>query len=346
MSIGRYIIKQHNIPGAKAIGMGDDIILASPLYGLTRDQLFKSYADTGFNINLLKTISGPIGEFLRQVYSERGVIGYPASAMSSILYSPPWLENYDMSKEQEIAKNWMTLYSRYLPHCLDTMGLTSIIRSMIKADVRQHFRTKGNLDHWLDTPIPAGGGGPIEWSRPERWCRIEYEDVVTRAKEDFLSLFGIGEVSERRSSKKRIVYMEMEKVKHDARHVRISSVEYEPVIPKMVNKTRSFIDFLWGINTTVSQFETRIGIKIPRGLRAAPRLRVVKFLMGVESETSGFCSVQTTNDALGALSRYFKAVYRIAAFNRRLSSTADVPAVAVLYSQEAFSHVEFVSGSW
>ncbi|CAF4889885.1 unnamed protein product [Pieris macdunnoughi] len=61
MAIGRYIIQKNNIPGARAVGMGDDIILASPLYGLTQEQLFDSYAETGFNINLLKTISGPIG---------------------------------------------------------------------------------------------------------------------------------------------------------------------------------------------------------------------------------------------------------------------------------------------
>ncbi|CAF4889897.1 unnamed protein product [Pieris macdunnoughi] len=106
MAIGRYIIQKNNIPGARAVGMGDDIILASPLYGLTQEQLFDSYAETGFNINLLKTISGPIGEFLRQVYSPRGVIGYPCSAMGAVLYAPPWLDRYSLDREQEVSKNW------------------------------------------------------------------------------------------------------------------------------------------------------------------------------------------------------------------------------------------------
>ncbi|XP_063833525.1 uncharacterized protein LOC135082667 [Ostrinia nubilalis] len=85
MSIGRYIIEKNKIYGAKAVGMGDDIILASPMLGIDKDELYRSYADTGFKINLLKTISGPIGEFLRQVYSPRGVIGYPARRTTMML---------------------------------------------------------------------------------------------------------------------------------------------------------------------------------------------------------------------------------------------------------------------
>lgn len=346
MSIGRYIIEKNNIPGARAVGMGDDIILASPRFGLSRDQLFDSYAETGFNINLLKTISGPIGEFLRQVYSPRGVIGYPASAMGSVLYAPPWLERYSLEKEQEVSKNWLTLYSRYLPHSIDNMGLTTLIRNLIKTDIKQHFKIKGNLDNWLDTPIPAGGGGVVEWSRPAVWCRIESDDNVERKKTSFLSLFGIGEKNVKSSRSSRIVGINMRHVRHDASNMRRVSQEHVYSIPKNVNKTNAFVRFVNDRNYTVSQLERDIHIKLPRGMRTCERVSIIKFLMGVEQNLSAFSSVQTTNDGLGALTRFFKNVYRLASQNRRLSSSADVPAIATLYAQQAFTHVDFVSGSW
>lgn len=347
MAIGRHIIQKNNIPGARAVGMGDDIILASPKYGLTRDQLFDSYAETGFNINLLKTISGPIGEFLRQVYSPRGVIGYPASAMGATLYAPPWLDRYSLEKEQEVAKNWLTLYSRYLPHSIDTHNLTDTIRTLIKINIRQQFHVRGDLDAWLDTPIPAGGGGPIEWSDLRHWSRLESDDdIVRQRKESFLSLFGIGPPEQTRFPRKRVVPINMFNVKHDASNMKRISQTHEDMIPKKVNKTSCFVRYLQDREYTVGDFEKDLCIKIPRGVRTLERLRTIKFLLGADQNLSAFCSVQTTNDALGSLSRFFKTVYRLAAHNRRLSSTSDMSAVATLYAFQAFSHVEFVSGTW
>lgn len=346
MSIGRYIIEKNNIPGAKAVGMGDDIILASPRFGLTRDQLFDSYAETGFNINLLKTISGPIGEFLRQVYSPRGVVGYPASAMGSVLYAPPWLERYALEKEQEVSKNWLTLYSRYLPHSIDNVTLTGTIRNLIKTDISQHFSLRGNLDNWLDTPIPAGGGGVVEWSRPEIWSRLESDDNIQRKKGDFLSLFGIEKKGLKTKGKSRIIPINMVNVRHDASNMNRVNQEFVYTIAKNVHKTDTFLKFMHDPSYTVSDFERDIGVKLPRGMRSNDRLSVIKFLMGVDQNLSAFCSVQTTNDGLGALSRFFKSVYRLASQNRRLSASADVPAIATLYAQQAFTHVDFVSGSW
>lgn len=347
MSIGRYIIEKNNIIGAKAVGMGDDIILASPRFGIDKDDLYTSYADTGFNINLLKTISGPIGEFLRQVYSPRGVIGYPASAMGAVLYAPPWLDRYSLGREQEISKNWLTLYSRYLPHSLDNCALTSSIRELIKLDVLQHFKVSGDLEKWLDTPIPAGGGGVIEWSRPSDWSRIESDDNVVRGTPTFLSLFGIQKKENSTHSKRgRVVPINMFKVRHDARNMRSTGQEHVETIPKEVNKTLCFTRFMEDDDYSVSKFEKDIKMKIPRGLRSSARLSIIKFLMGVDQNLSAFSSVQTTNDALGSLSRYFKNVYRLASHNRRMSSSADVPAIATIYAQQAYSHVEFVSGSW
>lgn len=347
MAIGRHIITKNNIPGARAVGMGDDIILASPKYGLTQTQLFDSYAETGFKINLLKTISGPVGEFLRQVYSPRGVIGYPASAMGAILYAPPWLDRYSLEKEQEVAKNWLTLYSRYLPHSLDNDNLTALVRDLIKLNVKQQFHVRGDLDKWLSTPIPAGGGGPIEWSNLTTWSRLESDDDVVRTrKESFLSLFGVAPREKNKYTRKRVTAINMLHVRHDASGMKRISQTHEDVIPKKVNKTTLFVRYLQDKEYTIGNFERDLHIKMPRGIRTLERLRTIKFLLGADQNLSAFCSVQTTNDALGSLSRFFKTVYRLAAHNRRLSSTADMAAVATLYATQAFTHVEFVSGSW
>lgn len=349
MSIGRYIIKQNNIPGARAVGMGDDIIIASPRFGLTKKQLFDSYARTGFNINLTKTISGPVGEFLRQVYAQRGICGYPCSAMGATLYAPPWLERYSLEKEQELAKNWLTLYSRYLFHATDVDRLTKLTKGLIKLDIHQHFKVSGDLDKWLNTPIPAGGGGPIEWSRMSEWTRLEVQGDVDRTPSSFLSLFDLYPGQKPPKSKwvkKRCVPINVLNVKHDASNLRRTTQEFEPIIPKNVNKTTAFIAFITQDSVTIGKFEKMIGTKIPRGMRTMPRLEIIKFLMGVEQNLSAFCSVQTTNDALGGLSRVFKNVYTLASRNRRLSSSADTPAIATVYAQQVYSKYEFVSGTW
>lgn len=350
MSIGRRIVERTGLWGAKNIGMGDDIIIASPERTITKRDLYEAYAETKFHINLTKTTAGPVGEFLRQTYSDRGVFGYPALAAGSILYAPPWLERFELATAQEISKNWITLYSRVLPHALEPTKLTKAVQRLIKANVRMVSPFRGDIDAWLATPISAGGGGVIEWSEMDRWSKMEIveEERKKLAVDDFYTMLGIGgtsDVDPTRRVIRNIVPLNMHNIKHDSRNISRIAPEEQMSIPKNVNKTFCFLEFL-SDRMTVSQLERAVKVKIPRAIRVRRRIQIIKYLMGMEKNFGAFTSAQTTNDALGHVSRFFKTVHRVAASNKRLTATKDISAVATYYACQHYNDVPFVSGTW
>lgn len=349
LAIGRFIIDDLGLTGAHAIGMGDDIMIASPTLAATRQQLYDSYAKTGFKVNLLKTTTGPIGEFLRQTYSDRGVFGYPANGLSAVIYSPPWLARYDLEKEQEISKNWLTFYSRLLPHCLDTHDLTKFIQARITEAVRDASRIKGPLRDWLHTPISAGGGGPMEWSNPKVWSSIVITFPSLDNSESFMTLFGITSKNTKSTigASKHISKIDMSAVKHDCVNLNRITMTDKIHIPSYVNKTDAIVGWFFDkTKTKVSELESVLRIRIPRGLHGTRKLGIVKYLLGVERTATGFCSVQTTVAATGHYQQRMATLTRVASSNRRLFTAKNLPAVATAYASQLFSDVKFVSGTW
>lgn len=350
LAIGAYIIETRSLVSAKAVGSGDDIALASTYYGLSREELCKAYAETGFKINLAKTISGPVGEFLRQTYSPRGVFGYPGSAMGSVLYAPPWLERYELDAPQEVSSGWLTLYSRYLPHTLDVCSLTKKVKKYIKMSVQASFGRISNLDDWLATPISAGGGGPIEWSDFSRWSSMTtYRDGDSSPlrPRNLAHLLGVDkDLRTKVESVKRVVTpLDTHYIRRGERGMHRVWIEWDEAIPVWVNKTMFFANYDAGLMST-SQFERALEIKIPRGIRLSDRPSVLAWVMGVRKQYGAFCSVQTTSDALGIMSSFFKNVYRTASSNRRFCRAADASAVATLHAMEEYKDHPFVSGTW
>lgn len=349
LAIGRFIISDLQLYGAHAIAMGDDIMIASPLKTATKEQLYKSYAKTGFRVNLAKTTVGSVGEFLRQTYSDRGVLGYPANGLSAVLFSPPWLERYALEKEQEISKSWLTFYSRLLPHCVDETNLRGFFFKLIRHAVRSRTRISGPLDDWITTPISAGGGGPIEWSDPKRWAVLDLDFQNVAPDVGFLQLFGISskELSVATHSSKHIRHIDLSKVKHDSSSLSRVSPGVILSIPKWINKTRGILTWLLNEKTTpLGNLEKYLGTKLPRGFFGLRRLDVVKKMMGIEKSPTGFCSVQTTVAATGHYQHFMASLTRVAASNRRLFSAKDLPAIATMYATQVFGGKHFVSGTW
>lgn len=349
LAIGRFIIDDLHLIGAHAIAMGDDIMIASPLLTATRSQLYTSYAKTGFRVNLLKTTAGTTGEFLRQTYSDKGVLGYPANGLSAVIYSPPWLERYVLEKEQEISKSWLTFYSRLLPHSLDNESLRDFFETVITLAVRQQTKVRGPLKEWLATPISAGGGGPVEWSNPRVWSSIVVNLPDLDTAQSFLSLFGITAKAQVRSihATKRIDRVDILQVKHDCSNLNRITISTKTHVPKWVNKTQVLLSwFLSKDKYKISDLESGLETRLPRGLHGSRKLQVVKYVLGVEKSPTGFCSVQTTVAATGHYQARMASITRVAASNRRLYTARWLPAIATMYTSQLFANVRFVSGTW
>nr|QIN96632.1 MAG: RNA-dependent RNA polymerase [Picornaviridae sp.] len=349
LAIGKYIAHRSGLSGATIASMGDDIMLASPYHSIPQHELYKYYAETGFKVNLQKTISGPVGEFLRQTYSEKGVCGYAALAVPAIVYANPWLTRFELEKEQEISSGWLTLYSRLLPHSLDNPALTAFIRHRIKLDVRQHSRIKGNLDHWMDTPISAGGGGVVEWSNVHNWCTISFEQQFTSRASALLSMFNIIPKDQRveKATSKFIEYINTPSVAIYVDEISRLSLEKEDIIPDYVNKTSAILSWYFSDGKyDISGLERRLFVRIPRNLRVGERDRVLRYLLGVTSSAAGICSVQTTKSSASVLSRFFNSLARVFSSNRKASKIGNLGAVSTMYALRRFKAVNFVSGTW
>lgn len=349
MAIGKYVAERGHLGNATVAAMGDDIMLASQLHSLSKEQLYKFYAETGFNVNLQKTVTGRVGEFLRQTYSERGIIGYPALAVHSIIYAAPWLTHFELQHEQEISNSWLTLYSRFLPHALDVFALTDVIKKLITADVRQHSRISGDLNAWLNTPISAGGGGPIEWSNVKQWCTIVTDHEPGNNVEGLLGLFNIVPKALRvkRAISKRLVRMDMGSLGKNLDSIKRIVVDKDDIIPNHVNKTREILGwYLDQRRMLISHLERKLYIKLPRFLRIGDKLGILRYLLGISISASGITSVQTTSAATSSYSSVFKTIARVAAARRQSGNLKHLGALVTLFTMHMFGNDTFVSGTW
>lgn len=348
MAIGNYVVHKGKLDGSVIAAMGDDIMIASPRYSITKEQLYKYYADTHFNVNLKKTITGEVGEFLRQTYSERGIFGYPALALPTIVYASPWLTNFQLSHEQEISHSWLTLYSRLLPHSLSNGDLRIAVERYIEADIRQHSRLKGNIRGWLHTPISAGGGGPTEWSDTNNWTIISTDIELDTPADYLLSLFNIIPKHKRveRALSKQLVPLDMGVIKKDLDSITRIQIDKDDVIPKDVNKTYNILRWYLGNDITISGLERSLQVRIPRFLRVAPKRSVLNYLLGIASSASGITSVQTTAASTSVYSKVFNTLSRVFSSNRRTSGLKQLGAIVTLYTMHKFGSDLFVSGTW
>ncbi|QMU95572.1 RNA-dependent RNA polymerase [Bactrocera dorsalis toti-like virus 1] len=155
--------------------MGDDLVLYSMTSSLSIETLVSSYNAFGLHSNTSKTVSGPVGEFLRKTRSRGGSMGFPALGVKSIVYANPWITSYAYERELEVADSWMRLASRLIPHETKNSNLREKIISMCVSQLNSQF---GSLDwySWLRTPVSAGGGGCQEIaSDPRQWVCLKYK---------------------------------------------------------------------------------------------------------------------------------------------------------------------------
>lgn len=76
------------------------------------------YTAAGFDVNISKFFLSPDhNEFLRMVYTPKGVIGYPARIIANLLWRKPWLDKQPETESagEQVCVAWLKLLSRGAP---------------------------------------------------------------------------------------------------------------------------------------------------------------------------------------------------------------------------------------
>lgn len=159
-----YIMSELNIMGDYCV-QGDDIIIWTN-DPISQDAVFKTAEKFGMEVNKKKTTISTSGEFLKYVYGEDKIYGYPARCVRSIFYANPWLDTTAVSQPSEVASKWHTYYSR--------MSLTT---GNVLEDTRSYYyEASKDINGWLGgrfktseilelfhSPMSLGGLGTYEF---------------------------------------------------------------------------------------------------------------------------------------------------------------------------------------
>lgn len=178
------------------IVQGDDIILTSYQQPIDKNTAVELYNSFGLKANLAKTISGNTGEFLKLIHSKNGTWGYPVLGIRSIYYANPWITNFQMTSEEEIAGLWFMVASRLVPHSMDPEFLLAEVQKSAVAHIKQHNPrlSLSDIRDWLRTPTYLGGGGPVEVAGPERSYKslcLDYKHYQVEKHEIIPSILGV-----------------------------------------------------------------------------------------------------------------------------------------------------------
>ncbi|BAU58962.1 RdRp [Camponotus nipponicus virus] len=348
--VAEYILEKSGKLGAVQYGvMGDDLILYSYHEEIPSDEMVALYTGFGLKANLAKTSSGRIGEFLKRIISKGGTWAYPALGLRSICYANPWLDHYTYNEETEVSTCWLTLFSRLLPHCCvrKEKQLSSFIRAGCVSNLTMLFG-KNKWDDWLCTPISAGGGGCMEWSKLESWCNLDklVDQVAGGTRVFFKSLFGT------------IPYRRVMKYTHTMRKLDLHTILYwkqqlggagksppDTYFRHEVNITQTMYDYIFG-RISLSNLKGSLNFSLPRGIRISSPQRIVTFLLQGVREYSGITTIQHTRDAMQPYADIGAHVVRAVSASKRFTNIRYIAAAVTLYMSEILKDVYIPFGTW
>ncbi|UHM27527.1 MAG: RNA-dependent RNA polymerase [Sanya totivirus 8] len=345
---GQYVLDRTNSQGAIHVGMmGDDIILYSNTKTISKDKLVEYYDAFGLETNASKTTTGGVGEFLRKVYCPTGVLGYPALALKSVMWANPWIGNYDPTSAQEVSVNWLTWYSRLLPFRLDEKVHSWVQKALVDDLHRWNpVISKGDYDKFIRTPISAGGGGPIEWSKPAVWTVLT-RDPGSRS-DRFFQHFGLAvekeTVTKRDYTVHALDYGSLYKTAHGLSRTSGSTDTLR--LPRNVNLTRAVVNWFFDPRSAGTAISGVLGIRVPNGLRVAGKAAILDYIMGANSAHGGLTTVQTTPDTMGRTTRLTRFVTSLYLNKKIQNKIRNIQAAVTIYGMVALSHVSCVRGTW
>lgn len=343
----RYIIREMKMEGGVEHGvLGDDIVLYSTGKEISKEDMVRLYSDYGLHANLNKTVSGPVGEFLRKVVSSGGSWGYPALALRSVVYANPWISNYSFEKEQELASTWLTFISRLVPHRSNTSTLEEKWDVDIVNNLENVFGP-GQWKRWLRTPQSAGGGGPVEFMSWD-WVRLVHEKKGGTADDDRLvipSLLGI--------AKSNILFEPVPNFKpvnittaiNDAKAMASFHSPPSSSFKHEVQVLPNLIRFLFKqINR--SELNDLLTVRLPRSIRGEEPSKIITFLLSGFSEKSGYVSILHSKESESYNASLSKYVSRAVASSKKFNNPGIYgPAVTMYYLQTYRKH-QIPAGTW
>lgn len=350
--VGRYVVRSYGL-AAQVAALGDDLILYSNTTSITREELVESYNQFGLKANLRKTTSGCRGEFLRKSYTPWGILGYPALGLRTVIYADPWINAYSYEFDEEISNGWLTFYSRMLIHAVDASSFTHWTQEHMITDIfnssklDRHSKTRDKIFEWVQTPMSAGGGGPMEWQGDKmKWCYIRREREQRSRKNQFLQALGV--LKTKISIVKNPVYsrIDIPRMYQRARKVIGTGHSYSPIVFwKNINVTRELLD--WFHSTEPSyKIEKRMRIWLPPSIRVADKQLVLRYILGVSSGAGGLCSILTTKEILGDAVSLTKLATTSAALTTTFKNMRQLGVVATLIWETWYSTRDFVRGTW
>lgn len=346
--VADWIIEKSGKSGTIRRGtLGDDLALYSNTDFIDPDLMTKLYNAFGLKANLSKTTSGPVGEFLRQTYSNRGIMGYPALGLKTIVFANPWLENYMLEFEEEIANGWLTYYSRMLPFRV-CEGLDKWIFNTIIHDIMQQTKFKSfPWKDWLHTPVCAGGGGPSEWSKPSCWTTARRTRDNLSSRDIFWNAFGLLKKQNIRLHTITPARIDISNLHYLIQRMKsIENPNYIPPLPKNINLTSTLYEWYMGENYAIGDIERKLGIKIPISMRAAEKSVILMYLLGQEHAKSGITSIQTTKELTSQQTKITKFLTRSVTAANVFKRTSNLDAAATIVASEYLKHTVVSYGTW
>lgn len=280
-----YIIGKTNRKDIEYIVQGDDIILTSKVAPIDKSCIVRLYNQFGLKANLDKTISGETGEFLKLIHSKNGTIGYPALGFRSLYYANPWITNYQMTNESEMAGLWMMMLSRMAPHCLE---LEKYKEYIIRSATNQIWNfnkslKKTDIYNWMRTPRYLDGGGYSETAGPERnytSLLLDYRSYTTAPHEILPSILGVHRLKkELKPNHVRVHPINMQELYEIANTS--SKVFKNNILPSYrpgINITKLLFDIAFGrvIGYGVRKYLTGI---VPKGIKLMSPIQLINWLM-------------------------------------------------------------------
>lgn len=345
----QWIMEKTGTEGSLADGaLGDDLILASNTVSLDKATLCKHYNEFGLRANMAKTTTGPVGEFLRKTYSDRGVEGYPALSIRSLVYANPWIESYNFEGPSELSNSWLVLYSRFLCHYTDP-EFHSFIFSLA-GDGLSHFFphvSRHEWDCWLRTPVCAGGGGPLEWSDPSVWHTITYTREVSERPTQFLQVLGVlkATVSMRKTPLLSPTNLPTLKNKFDDLR-RTPSAPIHAVLPKAINITRALYEWYISPEFKRTEIESILNTKLPLSLRTSSKADILSWIFGSNKDSGGVTTVCVPIEVSAQACKPIKNLTYTFSMSKRNKNLRHLGVASTLYAAHYFSNVDVVRGSW
>lgn len=345
----QWIMEKTDTLGSLTDGaLGDDLILASNTKQLDKKTLCDQYNAFGLRANMAKTTTGPVGEFLRKTYSDRGIEGYPALAVRSLVYANPWIESYNFEGPSELANSWLVLYSRFLSHYTN-LNFHSFIFSLA-ADGLTHFFphiSKNNWECWLRTPICAGGGGPLEWSDPNVWQTITYTRDVTGRPTQFLQVLGVLKASTSMRKTPLLTPTNLPSLHQKFDEIRRTpSAPIHAILPKAINLTFTLYDWFTDESQTRTHIERILNTKLPLSLRTSSKADILTWIFGSNKDNGGVTTVCVPLEVSSQACKPVKNLTYTFSMSKRNKNLRHMGVAATLYAAHYLRDVEVVRGTW